>query len=47
MMHKIRGIVATHYRFCELHDVRPLIIELLENDNFACRDLKKVIHMDI
>jgi hypothetical protein len=46
-MAKIRSIISTHYQFSELSDVRPLILELLEDDNFTCQDWKKVIHQDV
>jgi hypothetical protein len=46
-MSKIRTIVSTHYRFSEFSDVRPLIQELLEKDNFTCQDWKKVTLQDL
>jgi hypothetical protein len=41
-MAKVRDLIPSHYGFSSYEDVRPLIVELLHDDNFACPNLKEV-----
>ena len=36
MLGKVRDIIPSHYKFSNYNDVRPLVIQLLHEDDFAC-----------
>jgi Domain of unknown function (DUF6532) len=39
---KVRDLLPSHYGFSGYDDIRPLIVELLHDDNFTCPNLKDV-----
>ena len=39
---KVRDLLPSHYGFSGYDDIRPLIVELLHDDNFTCPNLKNV-----
>ncbi len=42
MLGKIWDLIPSHYQFSTYQDIRPLIIQLLDNNNFTCRDWEQV-----
>lgn len=40
MLGKVRDLIPSHYQFSNYKDVRPLVNELLHNDDFACPEVE-------
>ena len=40
MLGKVRDLIPSHYKFSNHNDVRPLVIQLLHEDNFACPEVE-------
>lgn len=40
MLGKVRDLIPSHYQFSNHKDVRPLVNELLRNDDFACPEVE-------
>jgi hypothetical protein len=37
---KVRDLIPSYYKFSNHNDVRPLVIQLLHEDNFACPEVE-------
>jgi hypothetical protein len=40
MLGKVRDLIPSHYKFSNHNDVRPLVIQLLYEDDFACPEVE-------
>jgi len=40
MLGKVRDLIPSHYKFSNHNDVRPLVIQLLHEDDFACPEVE-------
>jgi hypothetical protein len=40
MLGKVRDLIPSHYKFSNYNNVRPLVIQLLHEDNFACPEVE-------